>query len=159
MREIEEYNKHLDRLVRERGWAVQFVGAGDGHPSFAYTVGLRRQYRHHEFVLVGVPPGAASTLNELGARVRDGQVFRPGDQPDEVLPGYRTELVAVTMRHSFEELLMAWRMSEEPVTALQLVWPDEADHLPWEEGYSLPLSAQPLWGPRGKRPHTVYRLD
>jgi hypothetical protein len=147
---VNESSIHLDKLIREVGWALQFVGAGGGHPSFLYTVGLLRQYRHPEIVLVGVPPGAGSTLNELGSRVRDGHEYRVGDQPDEALPGYRTELIAVSMTKSREELLAAWNLNEEPVPALQLVWPDENNRLPWESGYALPKGAQRLWGKRGE---------
>lgn len=150
MRRVNAYSVELDRIVREFGWAVQFVGGSDEQPSFAYTVGLLRQYRHPEFVLVGVPPAAATTLNGLGARVRDGETFEAGDRPDGVLEGYRTELVAVDMVRSNEELLAAWNLNDEPVPALQLVWPDEGDRLPWEPGYALPAGVQPLWGTRGE---------
>jgi hypothetical protein len=149
MRNVNETSKHLDNVIREAGWAIQFVGAGDGQPSYAYTVGLLRQYRHPEIVLVGVPPGAATTLHELGSRVRDGHEYRVGDQPAEALPGYRTEFIAVSMIKSHEELLAAWNLSEEPVPALQLVWPDEGNRLPWEPGYSLAKGVQRLWGRRG----------
>jgi hypothetical protein len=150
MRNVNAESLELDRTVRELGWAVQFVGGEAGHPSFAYTVGLLRQYRHPEFVLVGVPLAAATTLDVLGAKVRDGTVFEAGDQPDEVLPGYRTELVAVDMIKSRHELLAAWNLNDQPVPALQMVWPDEGNRLPWEPGYSLAGRAQPLWGERGQ---------
>ncbi len=149
MQNINAHSLDLDRKVRRFGWAVQFVGAGDGEPSYGYTVGLLRQYRHPEFVLVGVPPAAAVTLDELAARARDGEVFAPGDQPD-VLPGYRTELVAVDLVKSSTELLAAWNLNDEPVPALQLVWPDEQNRLPWDAGYSMSPDAQPLWGRRGE---------
>jgi hypothetical protein len=149
---IDQYLASMDRKVRKYGWGVVHVGGGEGEPPFAYTVGLPRHYDHPEFVIVGVPPAAARTLNALGDRVRDGEVFRAGDRPEFALPGYTTELIDLDWDESHRNLPVAWRLNGGPVDALQLVWPDGADRLPWDAGYSLPDKAQPLWGRRGCTP-------
>ena len=149
MREIDEYLTSMDRKVRTYGWGVVFVGCGDStEPSFAYTVGLQRQYGHPEIVAVGVPPGVARTLNALGDRIRDGHTFAAGDQPEVAIVGFRTELIEVDWTESHRNLPVAWRINGGPTDALQLVWPDEHDRFPWEPGYALPDYVQPLWGQR-----------
>jgi hypothetical protein len=143
-----DYLDYIDSKVREFGWAVQGVGGSSEEPSFVYSVGLPRQHGHPEFVVVGAGPASAHGINHLAGRVRDGNVFRPGDQPDGVLPGFATELIALDWEQSHRNLPVSWRINGGPVDALQLVWPDESNRLPWEPGYSLGPDVQPLWGDR-----------
>jgi hypothetical protein len=61
------------------GWALTYVTDPDGrNPSFAYTAGLWG-FDHPELLVFGLgQDSAAGLLNQLGERVRDGEVFAAG---------------------------------------------------------------------------------
>ncbi|QNN52334.1 DUF4262 domain-containing protein [Nocardioides mesophilus] len=155
------------RRIDEHGWTVQAVGAQCSVPGccssylspasddadFGYTIGLSRYRGHPELIVTGIPQlETTHPLNLMGERVRDGERFAGGDLVDDLCPC--TSLVAlieVDPRKSVEYLLVANQVYRNPggppVRALQMVWPDQRGRFPWDWGYSLPASAQPLLGP------------
>jgi hypothetical protein len=75
-------NDDLERAcvetVREHGWQVNLVGAGDGddEPAFAYTVGLGHRARHPELVMSGLPSDLMHrVLNAMVERIAAGHRF------------------------------------------------------------------------------------
>jgi hypothetical protein len=161
MNESNAFLDDMDRKVREFGWGVVYVGddcecmqcRAEGVtpqpsflPPFAYTVGLTREYGHPEIVITGAPMGCAKTLNEFGQRVRNGVVFCGGQRFSYTQLGLVCELIEVDWQKSHRNLPVAWQINGGATDALQLVWPDAANRLPWEHGYSLARRQQPLWG-------------
>ncbi|MDP5183124.1 DUF4262 domain-containing protein [Blastococcus sp. BMG 814] len=134
----------LRRVIDEFGWAVLHGGGTPGEPRYSYTVGLSA-WQHPEVVVVGLPfPAAEKYLNLVGEAVRAGARFAPGtattaltdeDSPVVFLRVEDTARLAVV-----EEL-------HGTVDALQLIWPDSAGRLPWQEGHRNPPGTQPLLGP------------
>ncbi len=156
----------LRRTIEEHGWAVQAIGDQCSVPGccsyvrpardfadFGYTVGLSRYHGHPELIVTGVPQmQVAQPLNLLAERVRSGERFHAGDLVEGVLAcGCRVALVEVDPRQSARHLIAANQLyrnpGASPVRALQLVGPDQRGRFPWDPGYSLPESAQPVLGP------------
>jgi len=137
--------RDLSRVVEQFGWAVLHGGGAPGDPRWSHTVGLTG-LGHPEVIVVGLPFEAGETyLNLVGEAVRAGARFTPGttttaltdaDSPVVFLPVSDTGRLAVA-----EQFYGS-------VEALQLVWPDSAGTLPWEDGHRNPPQAQPLLGPR-----------
>ena len=137
--------RDLSRVVDRFGWAVLHGGGGGpADPRWSHTAGLAG-LGHPEVIVTGLPFEAGETyLNLVGEAVRAGARFSPGttttaltdaDSPVVFLAVEQTERLAV-----LEQL-------HGSVEALQLVWPDSAGTLPWEEGHRNPPGAQPLLGP------------
>ena len=153
----EPYLERVRALIEECGWALQGVFPRAEHPEdgsdlWIYTVGLAQRFGHPELVIVNLPQAvSASILNALGDRIKDGARFEHGS----VISGAaNVDLQAVVVT---EGLLpgedgrfgTAWAIEDRvlgDVGVLQLVWPDAAGLLPWEDGYDASM-AQPLWGP------------
>jgi Domain of unknown function (DUF4262) len=134
------------RVIDRFGWAVLHGGGGaPGDPRFSYTAGPTALW-HPEVIVVGLPFEAGETyLNLVGEAVRAGARFVPG-QATTVLTDADSPVVFLqveeTARLSLVEELYG------SVDALQLVWPDSAGKLPWEEEHRNPSTAQPLLGAR-----------
>jgi hypothetical protein len=75
----EESLRRMHEIVVARSWAIQGVEAsGYGRP-WAYTIGLTEHFAHPELVMTGSTwPEDVAVLNELGDRIRAGEVFSAG---------------------------------------------------------------------------------
>jgi hypothetical protein len=157
----------IRRRIDEHGWAVEAIGDQCSVPGccssylrpareladFGYTVGLSRYRGHPELIITGIPQmETVYPLNLMGQRVRAGERFAAGDLVDGLFAcGCGVALVLVDSRESVRHLVAANQLYRNPgappVRALQLVWPDPGGRFPWEPGYSLPESVQPVLGP------------
>lgn len=157
----------LRRRIDEHGWAVEAIGDQCSVPGccssylrlarefadFGYTVGLSRFHGHPELIITGIPQmETVHPLNLLGERVRAGEQFAAGDLVEGLFAcRCPVALVDVDPQESVRHLVAANQLYRNPgappVRALQLVWPDPGRQYPWDPGYSLPESAQPVLGP------------
>ena len=136
--------------ITAHGVHINWVGAGGGEPSFAYTVGLAGR-DHPELIVFGAGPNDSQwILNNFAFRVRDGvQRFDVPQVIEDFNDGYAAQLIEVP--DSSKHLTLANRMYRKggapPIRALQVVFPDK-DHLwPWEEGSGFantPVLGSPL---------------
>jgi len=134
MDEIETvgYLSHMQGLVDRHGWALQWVCPGEGEPSMCYTAGLSA-FDLPELVVFG--PGtddAAWLLNTLGARMRAGRRYVDGDSIDDVWRHGRL----MEVLDSRDRMLVAHALSraEQPLPALQVIYPDRDGRWPWQPG-------------------------
>lgn len=130
------YRAHMQRLVDERGFAIQHVlaqGEPLAMPAHSYTVGLR-DLGHPELATVALPPPVAElVLGDIARRVCAGATLMPGDVLDDVLAGgMRLRADEATPAHRRE--LHAARIGEDVPAALRITWADPAGILPGEPG-------------------------
>lgn len=146
----DEHVQRIDLLVREHGVAIQLVGAGDGEPSFGYTVGLFLM-PHPELILFGLPPDLTKLLlNDLAFSVlRGGMGYDEGDLVHHLLRDHAVLLGPVA--DPFEHLGVAFATARRraqatsEVRALQVHLPDPAGLFVGDEGYAGP--EWPVLGP------------
>jgi hypothetical protein len=126
----------LRDLVERHGWAVVKVPEDDRGPGFAYTVGLTRAFGHPEVLISGLDLDLLhDLLNDVGAQVRDGARFAPGDDSDDVLEGYPVTFRAIVPAAFGTYLGAAVRFyGDAPFEALHCIWPDRAGRFPWDAG-------------------------
>lgn len=136
----DEYLVGVEAKIAEHGWAVQGVGAGDGEPAFAYTVGLVDQGRP-ELVMFGLPMNVMHVLlNDLAA----SDLPAPGSLVHEVA-NMPLRLDVVDPARSSEFLTVAAAHARGTVDAVQVVWPDREGRFPGDPGFDVELGkAQPL---------------
>ena len=135
----------LRRVVDRFGWAVLHGGGGSPSvPRWSHTVGLTG-LGHPEVIVVGLPFEAGEKyLNLVGEAVRAGARFSPG-AATTALTDADSPVVFLAVEDA-DRLTVAEQFYGS-VDALQLVWPDSAGTLPWQEGHRNPPGAQPLLGP------------
>ncbi len=142
-------------LIRRHGWAA--VGVG-GRPPFTYTIGLHASGRP-EVVVLGLPAGTAhGILSEAVPLVLRGDLRHGTVTTDLGQGGYKAAFVALPPAEACRRhLVQAREFFGGDVEALQLVWADRRNLLPWEEGYApglagvqdaiVPLREDPFAGP------------
>lgn len=142
----DQYDRQCEELIQRFGWMVQGVGAGEGEPTFSYTVGLHQKHRP-EVIVFGLPLQVAQPiLNDVAGRVSH---IGDGTRLNDVLSGYPVEFVEVI--DGTGHLTMANRLARQhgfptPVPALQLCWPDPDSRFQWEPGFRI--DGIPLLGMR-----------
>jgi Domain of unknown function (DUF4262) len=137
---VEQFGTHVVQVYAR-------PGVDDG---FSFTIGMQYTFGHPELIVFGQKPDwQGALLNALREEVRAGIRFQPGSTCTEVLPGYTLVFRDVPVEQHAE--YFGWALwfydrvapASGPLRALQVVWPDLKDRLPWEPGYDNPYS-QPL---------------
>ena len=134
--------------VEAFGWHVVMVSGG-GDPGFLFTIGLWQTWQHPEILLFAPgedPQGMAGRLQAVAQRVKAGETFEAeafyeglfGAHPGTFRP------VAQGWYPYFLGTAMAFYEGYDfPV--LQLFWPDQGGHFPWDPGFTPALAPfQPL---------------
>ena len=146
----QEYVRHLQAIITDHGWAVQFVDGDERRPPYAYTVGLTPLGKP-ELVVTGIAASrAARLLNDVATHVLHASVPAPGEQVP-LIGGPLIEFVAVSQ--PTVHLVMACELYGAGISALQVVHADERGHWPWEAEYrGRSRGGQPVLGVRGEMP-------
>jgi Domain of unknown function (DUF4262) len=104
-------------------------------PTFSYSVGLSKGWRHPEIFLVGFHPDVARSLvNVAGGHVKAGLRFDRPVLSDQIIEGYPAAFRPITrkscVRHSNAGRVILGRAFD----GVQLFLPDAAGLFPWEAG-------------------------
>ena len=70
---IDGRDRDLLLRLEQHGWFVMKVGAGDGEPAFAYSLGLFENFNHPEIILFGLDLDTMHTLINLNPAVEPVQ--------------------------------------------------------------------------------------
>lgn len=139
--------------IAQHRWLVISVPGDGDRPGFQFTAGLTERGLP-ELIVYGLGEEVGMhALNDVGQRLVDGTRYADGEVVPDVLEGdYRTQLWDVTWLQ--DPLGAAFRLyGKDRVRVRQLVVPDLADRLPWEDEYADP-DLQPLLfqAPNGQGP-------
>jgi uncharacterized protein DUF4262 len=147
---LDQEDARLADVIRTHGWAVQYVGEGEGtdEPAFGYTVGLFG-LGHPELVVVGLEHElACGVLNTVGEMVRDGRNLVPGEFLTD--GDGAAALVVEVLPNPGEVLFSANRFYSRPeefsVPAYQLTWALDGGVWPWDADYPGGPERQPRPG-------------
>jgi hypothetical protein len=149
---LDQSDAWLRETIRRYGWAVQAVFGNDERrrPPLSYTVGLWG-FGHPELVVFGIHERHAQTLlNELGERVRAGEVLQAGDEVVSQLLRPNPQLRLLPLPNAADVTLDVQRTYGTPggqaIPALQVCWADIDGTYPWEPGFRYPRWLQPMPG-------------
>lgn len=153
MPELNGFERDLILNVEKFGWHAMLVGAGEGDPNFAYSVGFSSTLGGPEVIIFGLKSDVLhSMLWQVFDAAREGRKIEGGTIWSDVLDGYECEMRSVhpsRLREDwFNSSLWYWRRylgRSEAFSACQLFWPGVEDHLlPWAPGaHPSVLEAQP----------------
>ena len=140
---VQEWLEAIHETVEKRGWAVQFVDS-DRTP-YAYTVGLHERGLP-ELLVTGLSPQPAShMLNSVAKYLVDGGKPIPGELIS-IGGGPLLEVVQVQQPDAHMDVAVALYGTD--LRALQLVWPDDRGHRPWDPAFFNENARQPVLGVR-----------
>ena len=155
--------KTMEQIL-EYGFTTTWVFDPEGvGTSFAYTAGMMLGDPHPELVIMGLGHQVTHELFwGVFNRIQDGEFIQPGPDHGVLgagLVGYWIEVDVVTHWDDYPLSMAKLAMETlghpievvptEPadVKALQFVWPDEANRLPWQDGFNPKfIDKQPLLG-------------
>jgi hypothetical protein len=133
--------------IEEFGWSVLLIEATDYLPSFAYTVGLWKNYNHPEIISFGLSAQTLhAILNIAGETVKSGQALMTETNYSDFFETGSAQFVGVDQRNIQDYFGYAiWFNDQEEFPAVQLVWTDRKDKFPWDIDYEKEFEIkQPL---------------
>jgi hypothetical protein len=124
--------------IQQFGCSVMGVGAGEGDPSFNYSIGLNDRKRQ-DLVVVGLDPRVGHAI--IMSAVALDQLFEDGQEVDEIIHGWRFRMAKpspevlgnMTSSIQYHEVT---RPGEE-FRAMQILLPDREGRFPGDEGYDF----------------------
>lgn len=120
------------------GCHVIHVAAEDELPPFSYSVGIKRSADRPEVVVIGLKqPVAHFAINEYNRRIREGEVFVPGERYSGFLESFDVspELVDETFYREYFGWNL-WLYGGTAFEVLQLVYPATSGAWPWQSSAS-----------------------
>ena len=138
--------KLLDDVVKY-GWHVMRVLETPETPSWAYSVGLYKTFRHPEILVFGLDLDLMHyMINTIGEGVRQGKFFEVDGRYADLIEAYECTLKPVRTKWYPSFLGFAsWFYYGAEYPVLQCFWPDFDGSYPWEPKFDRELSsAQPL---------------
>ncbi len=130
--------RQITNDIKEYGFHVALF-EDDGYlPSFAYSIGLWKNFNHPEVIAFGLPIELLHSLictakQEIEKRGK----LEPGHTYSDFLEGYQIQFLEVNKAHYSDYLGYGrWFNGSFDFPVLQLVWPDKEHKWPWEEEFN-----------------------
>jgi hypothetical protein len=123
--------------VNTVGWSVVMIEATEYLPSFAYTIGLWKNYSHPEIIIFGLSVKTFHTvLNIAGEDIKNGKRYTTDTQYSDFFEEGNSQIITVDQRNIKDYFGYAiWFNNGAEFPAQQLVWTDRNNKFPWQEGY------------------------
>ena len=137
MTQLSNSDKKLINEVDQFGWHVVKVMADETGPSFAYTVGLNKNYNHSEIILVGLDLDLMhQILNNIGEEIKNGKTYLDQKEYSDILANYNCYFSEIN-KTNFNEYTayVSWFYKKE-VPVLQCIWPDSNGLYPFDQDCS-----------------------
>lgn len=137
-RHTDDCNNDDDKVIEDVekfGWHVVIIEATDYLPSFAYTIGLWKNYQHPEIIAFGLTPKTLHLiLNDAGETVRNGGHYETNIVYSDFFENGDVQFVLVDQRSLGDYFGYAiWFNSGIDFPALELVWTDRNNKFPWDD--------------------------
>ena len=117
------------------GWTVLLMPATDYLPSFAYTVGLWKNYKHPELISFGLTTKTLHLiLNDAGEIIKSGRVIEVNKIYNDFFKNGKTEFINVDNQNFADYFGYAINFyGTKYFPALQLIWTDRNNNFPWDK--------------------------
>lgn len=140
-------DKRVISDIRTFGLHVVLIEATDYLPSFAYSIGLWQKYKHPEIISFGLTVQTLHRIiNDVADKVRSGQNIEIGEIYNNFFDNGKVEFIKVDNKNIadyFGAAIDFYNSKEFP--ALQLVWSNRNNKLPWEADFEKEfIYRQPL---------------
>lgn len=141
-----EAEEAIIKKVEEYGWYVPLFPATAYLPSFAYTIGLWKNFNHPELIAFGLSTDTLhAVLNFGGEIVKAGGKLVPNSRYTDFFENSEAYIIEVDERNIRDYFGYGIWYNKEPFKALQIVWTDRNEKFPWENDFEEQfLYKQPL---------------
>jgi hypothetical protein len=133
--------------IEKFGLQVIMVNSTGYSPSFTYSIGLWKSYEHPEIICFGLSKDLGhGIINDVAEIIKNGEKISEGKIYTEIFKDSRAAFLKVDKRNIDDYFGAALNYYQEvSFDALQLVWTDRNDRLPWEKNFEEEfLFKQPL---------------
>lgn len=133
--------------IEKFGLQVIMVGSTSYCPSFAYSIGLTQTYNHPEIICFGLPNDLGHVIiNDIAEIIKSGERFEVGKISTKIFKDSKAAFINVDKKNIDDYFGAALNYyGDKDFDALQVVWTDRNDKLPWEENFEEEfLYKQPL---------------
>lgn len=140
-------NNNYLKYIEQYGWAVMLVEKTNYLPSFAYTIGLWRNYKHPELISFGLSIATLHDIINVAAEmVAKGQTLVAQKQYNDFFENGFSQFIKVDEQNIGDYLGYAIDFYQtKKIPVLQLVWTDRNNKFPWETDYEQTfIYRQPL---------------
>lgn len=132
----ETIRERTDRLIKEYGYTVIFVFAGESDEDsapFAYTVGLTEK-GHPEMIVFGMPHTTAHRLISLAVEQLLEDKLVIGEPVSEIAT---CDMIFqhVEPSRAADYIYQANDRAKRDLPAIQMVWPDRNGKFPWDADF------------------------
>lgn len=133
--------------IEKYGLQVIMVSATNYCPSFAYSIGLTQTYKHPEIICFGLPDELGhAIINDIASMIQNGDSIDTKKIYTNIFKDSRAAFLKVDKRNIDDYFGAALNYyGDKHFEAMQLVWTDRNDILPWEDNFEEEfLYKQPL---------------
>jgi len=145
--ELDNIDNKIIEDVNSIGWSVILIKATRYLPSFAYTIGLWKNYQHSEIIAFGLTTDTLhAILNIAGENIKAGVKYTIGQNYSEFFINSDAQFLTVDNRNIRDYFGYAiWFNRGTDFPAIELIWTDRNNKFPWDEDYQEEfLYRQPL---------------
>ncbi len=123
--------------IEKYGISVIIIEATDYLPSFAYSIGLWKKFRHPEIICFGFTTKTLhEVINNAADLVKGGQSIETNKTYEDIFENSKAEFINVDSQNLsdyFGTAINYYNTKDFP--ALQLVWTDRNNKFPWEKDF------------------------
>lgn len=126
----------IPETIEEHGWFVALVNDESNTPTtyFAYSIGIEKTQDHPELIMLGQSPDIMpQIINDVGTRIKRGELLRDGSKLPGLMPGALCE--CKTMHSTWYRDYLGyglWYHGNENFEVIQVFWPDSKGLYPWD---------------------------
>lgn len=132
---IEQIKAQVQNMILEHGFAVQYVG---GEQPYGYTIG-RTMRNRPELLISGLPVGITHECLSSAVALDDVEPFKASSPRHGIFEGYQTFPITIDPWRAEMHTAIA---TFGRLTALQLLWPDDAGAFPGDPDFAHDVSIQ-----------------
>ena len=129
------------------GLQIILVSETDYLPSFGYSIGLWEKYKHPEIICFGLPTDLLhEIINDVAKLIKEENPIILNKPYNNIFQNSKAEFIKVNSQNIEDYFKVAIRhYNSKDFPAIQLIWTDHNDKLPWESGFENDfLYKQPL---------------
>lgn len=128
--------ENIKRNVSQYGWHVAKFEATEYLPSFAYTIGLWKNYNHPELISFGLTPETLhSILNVGGDLAKEGNKLTSNLESENILENSKAFILEVDKQNLKDYFRYGIWFNQGEFPAYQIVWTDRNHKYPWEDNF------------------------
>jgi hypothetical protein len=140
-------NTKTNENIEKFGWEIILIKGTKYFPSFGYTIGLTKNYNHPEIICFGLSIETLhAIINDAGELVKSGQNIEIGKDYLDFFENGKSQFITVHQNSLSDYFGTAFEYYDTTkFSAIQLVWTDTKNKLPWEIGFEAKYKfKQPL---------------